>query len=839
MAAIDEQALEWARYTVFVRKAREAAHQSLYFLYHLDDRGKAHADPAYVAFALQQAHALVAGVHIPSAFKDKPPEAPEKARTGRLTPIEIVELWRERIRKPLRALADAAQRDTAAALPTTQFEELRSAVQEFLEHSTLARAAVSTHDIVNLQRFLKKNLSLLVALAFALIVCFFVEAFNSLLRNEGWYAIGIAAVVLSSWVALFASNRASVLGLGHRAFWAYRYMALEPARYLERWPRQSNLPTRILWAHAFKTMLLISWLSVAAVVIGWFGESTRLTVFLGLALLLFIATAGHWLDRWEFLDPRPIRLIGLAGVIATVVLLLFEQRLASTALLLAAVGYTGFRLFERRTASSTVPVLCVGLFAVFNNVSSHRLAQQPWRRPPPAAEAAGAPGVRVSPADWPFADRMADGMPTPVVVVTASGGGSRAAIFTALALQRLNQAPYTEIGRNVQAISSVSGGSLGSATYIARLFETYRSRQPRADRLAPIVRAVSQDFLLPTLRGALLPGTTRAEQIEGAWRAAKGPALGDIRLSSLTARWREAQQRGDDAPPFPMPLFNTTSLDQHDVVISPLPSSFYCSTKPGNISWARQRYPIAERDELTWVYDRDAIYGLDALLGDFDPDLAQAVRASANFPFGFPLVELESTMDLLTWHPHFAGAGNTALPASTASLKLTDGGVLSNSGLWPVHDLLTSQPDRLSELRKRGVLIVVIEASKMPEFKTDRHDLDTLYGAIGNRVPVAQAYHRKVFELLNLKLGGRLAIVQLDMIPKSREPSYNVHTTWALDEASKAKVKESVALAFKQLEEPEPCTPHSARRGRLECLWSRLRAGEAPGAIDIRRPPVD
>ena len=55
------------------------------------------------------------------------------------------------------------------------------------------------------------------------------------------------------------------------------------------------------------------------------------------------------------------------------------------------------------------------------------------------------------------------------MIVAASGGGSRAAIYTAYTLERLHR-DTPEVADHLQAVSSVSGGSLASAAYVARRF---------------------------------------------------------------------------------------------------------------------------------------------------------------------------------------------------------------------------------------------------------------------------------------------------------------------------------------------------------------------------------
>lgn len=67
--------------------------------------------------------------------------------------------------------------------------------------------------------------------------------------------------------------------------------------------------------------------------------------------------------------------------------------------------------------------------------------------------------------------RAADGADAPVIIVAAEGGGVRAAVWTALALARLDDATCGAFGRRVYAISGVSGGSLGAAFYVAQRAE--------------------------------------------------------------------------------------------------------------------------------------------------------------------------------------------------------------------------------------------------------------------------------------------------------------------------------------------------------------------------------
>jgi len=85
-----------------------------------------------------------------------------------------------------------------------------------------------------------------------------------------------------------------------------------------------------------------------------------------------------------------------------------------------------------------------------------------------------------------------------------------------------------------------------------------------------------------------------------------------------------------------------------------LPKEYYTSSDFGNAARNLREKNLYRKFPLsTWVYYRDGIYGLEDLMGEsFDPLLSSAVRASAKFPFGFPLVELETRRPFFL-HPNW------------------------------------------------------------------------------------------------------------------------------------------------------------------------------------------
>lgn len=91
--------------------------------------------------------------------------------------------------------------------------------------------------------------------------------------------------------------------------------------------------------------------------------------------------------------------------------------------------------------------------------------------------------------------------PIPIIFIATAGGASRAAYWTGVVLGKLEQATGGRFGRHVFAVSSVSGGTLGAASYIAE-----RAEGTPADEIAGRMAMVNgADHLAPAIAGMLFP----------------------------------------------------------------------------------------------------------------------------------------------------------------------------------------------------------------------------------------------------------------------------------------------------------------------------------------------
>ncbi len=116
-----------------------------------------------------------------------------------------------------------------------------------------------------------------------------------------------------------------------------------------------------------------------------------------------------------------------------------------------------------------------------------------------------------------------DAPDAPVLFVAAAGGGLRAAHWTARVLAAIDDASCNRFGRRIYAISGVSGGSLGGATYVAL----------KADQAPPTSAAVRP---ADCTAGAPSPELSRrVEQMLG--RDFLAPVVGSFLFTDAFQRW--------------------------------------------------------------------------------------------------------------------------------------------------------------------------------------------------------------------------------------------------------------------------------------------------------------
>lgn len=163
----------------------------------------------------------------------------------------------------------------------------------------------------------------------------------------------------------------------------------------------------------------------------------------------------------------------------------------------------------------------------------------------------------------------------PQYIVNAYGGGIRSAIYTAQVLAFADDASCGEFGKHIMALSGVSGGSLGVATYLlARQELAPRGLWQHCDpeKEAPLTKVVSSALV----QDHLSPAIARAVSID--LLPPIHPRRGQALLDSWNDALQEALKRdglmGNEEPDITLAL----PLGKLDGAISPKPKVFFNAT---------------------------------------------------------------------------------------------------------------------------------------------------------------------------------------------------------------------------------------------------------------------
>ena len=790
----------------FTEDARMAARRALWFL----RLAEVDSDAALLRHARENALDQVRFITIP----DPDECCGEEERSARCEYSGAIEPKFATLVEKWKAIVASLQQRATPAAPRQAYDHLRAVESQivwFIRRSRPLNPFIRfTYSFAPAAgSFVKQHFAIIATFFIGLAVCAGVEAVRSILLNAPRFTTFAIAVALAPLVALYAvqrgmhaRGRAAPWNIGGRVVHSLP-VSVEPPRWRPWHP--DGYATRIYMSLALKTALhAVLWIVVGLIVrtgvqaLGW--DEVRLTVYLIVMLWALTVLLGGIIDFADMHSRSPLRFMMLGGVVVMLVAIMLTDSAPAAQLVIGSwvALMVWWTLRVRNRPALGIPVV-LGVFAtVAIGMTDARQRDDIWL---PSATA-GDSTVQLN--QWPMGDRSSG----PVVVLAASGGGSRAAIFTARTLSALEH-DFPAVAANLQAISSVSGGSLANAAYVARKLRPDRAVIDAScgDSLSS---AVSRDFIQPTIMGLWKPGG-RGRAIERAWERCP-VGLSELTIDTLARRWREASARRDARPPFPIPLFNSTTLERNAVVISPLDYKFFklpFDDEARDTSTNKYR----QLDSPTWVFYRSGIYHLSDLTGGMSAPLSKAVRASANFPFGFPLVEVQARN--LMWYS--TSMSDKAMPdTATRMVRLTDGGALSNSGMWPLVPLLRNQREQIGD--NRGVLMIVVDASRMPGAPwTDRQR--GLVGTLVDKNPKGERLHMQMLQQLRGDYGQCFEYVYIGIEPK---PEYNVYTTWALDEVSRHTVDVAFDAAWR------------AAAPEMKAAYDRLQKCEN-GGDDARR----
>jgi hypothetical protein len=315
-----------------------------------------------------------------------------------------------------------------------------------------------------------------------------------------------------------------------------------------------------------------------------------------------------------------------------------------------------------------------------------------------------------------------------ITVVAASGGGIKAAVWTARVLQGLQEDVGPDLTRSIVLLSTNSGGSVGGM-YYTEAFEPAGVTPGRLraavdaageSSLSAVVWGMAYPDLWRILSGGLVPGRwwptlDRGWAMDRRWEAVRAERLGPAqaaRSGGSPASANRPRRLGDwvagvRAGWRPAHIFNATAVETGAAVRF----ATVALSDPAAGTALEPRYaPGSEPREFADLYP------------GADLDVATAARLSASFPWVSPMTR--PWMDPVDV-PRVAAVGNDyAALIDSAAFHLGDGGYFDNFGVFSTLDFLQRvdwsalSADAAHPIRR--VILVEIRATPEGEGRPDR-----------------------------------------------------------------------------------------------------------------------
>jgi hypothetical protein len=432
-----------------------------------------------------------------------------------------------------------------------------------------------------------------------------------------------------------------------------------------------------------------------------FGEvvvAVSVMLFAGVVALLALAFSG----------PFVVRGFGSAASV-----LLF---LASAALFVTALQLVVRRLSRDVPGLTTASLLLVSVLVAL--IGSESLGTEQLSATP--ASTFASPAVQSS-------------AKSPYVLVNAYGGGLRAAVFTAEFLAQADDATCGEFGESIAAVSGVSGGSLGLATYLVVRQEfkarggwkdcgkpTDTTRTPLTDL---VTRALVQDHLSTAIARMLAVDTPH---FPGS--PARGQALLDSWQSAIVRAF-DPKSEADESVALALPLGQLTGGTRRPV------QAYFSATDAdtGHIVWFSNQDRGVVFNNATPGESAKAVPQLS---------LGQAVLHSARFPIVSP-------------------AGAFDFPGGNR-MRLVDGGYADNSGTTTLKYAI--EHSTIGATPKESRVLVDIDGNPPDESRCiSTHGRPPVLTAVRGLLQARSAHAALAVEQIKSSLGKPIVKAQLDL----------------------------------------------------------------------------
>jgi hypothetical protein len=352
-----------------------------------------------------------------------------------------------------------------------------------------------------------------------------------------------------------------------------------------------------------------------------------------------------WFPEPATLDPR-LHNVAFAGAIGFGVLFLFWRKTAPAAvalccLLALVVAVHGF--FSFFLQASALEFLVLGGLLLVSGRVRYKLrlrdlaADYVGKSLHPYPPQSALPAPELLSFDTPLRVRLEKASRRPLVVVCTSGGGIRAATWTAAILGRLDELPHMR--RALSWVSGASGGMVGAAHWLAcRVADKAVPWESLAKGVAlDSLTAVARTLVFHDVPLAFLPVPNlrdRGQALQAAWSTHAKKLGGNLAAPLSSLRQGEGEGRFPSLVFSPMLVEDGRRLLLTNVDLSPVTDHYArwlsSAAKPGSPS--------------TGLASRSAYSLADLVPGALSRvSLATAARLVASFPYASPAVSLPTT----------------------------------------------------------------------------------------------------------------------------------------------------------------------------------------------------
>lgn len=350
------------------------------------------------------------------------------------------------------------------------------------------------------------------------------------------------------------------------------------------------------------------------------------------------------------------------------------------------------------------------------------------------------------------------GKKPPLVVITVSGGGSRAAYWTFRTLQYIDSASGGKLSKNAVLVTGASGGMIGAtywrAIHYAALNDTLKNPYNPAyqanvgkDLLNPIVFSLTSVDLISPFNKISIAGHSYTKD--------RGYALEQelIRNTDGLLNKSLADYKADEAlGRIPMVVVNGTIInDGRKLMMCPQPISYL----------TRAEYSL--KDTTDPPIDAVDFCEFFARQNPYDLRITSALRMTATFPFILPVVKLPSqpTMNIMD-----------------AGLRDNFGTEVASRYLYVMRDWITQNAG--------NVIFLEIRDTRESEL-SPAHDEYTLSSMLSDPLFVIQEkwetfqsyYHTYLKDYAPYCLNGNMRFVTLQYVPRElkKTAALNFHLT--------------------------------------------------------------